>query len=184
MTDPKPLSESSTLRVVGPEIAMGDERERTTFTEGGTVGMYSGMYLSFVTALIFALFGHILVPFVLLVLGTIPAMTALSYAQKRGVDAFAILARTRSIKPSLSGLPTLAVLLLMCGAMLVTTTTGSGMLEFELSQAWSDRLGSVGQGAAVGAGIGALLGFVGAAWTVRRRRQQQDKDAAEPQDED
>ena len=170
----------ATEQLLRPEMAHGDERERATFTEGGTFAMYTGMYLAFLTALVFALFGHVLVPFVLLAVGTVPGMVTLTYAEKRGVDAFAILARGGSRASSLSGLAPLVILLLMSGAMIVTTFTGAGLLEFELSQTWSDRLNSAGNGAAVGTGFGATLGYLAAAWVVRHRRKQQ----SEPDDDD
>ena len=171
MTGDKPLRQHTTAQALSPEIAHGDERERATFTEGGTYGMYTGIYLCFLTALAFALFGHILVPFILVVLGAVPAGTAYGYAQKRGVDTFAILARS-SRKPALANVSILVILLLMSAAMVFTTTAGSGVLEFELPQTWTDRLGSAAQGAAIGAGVGAMLGYLAAAWVVRRRRKQ------------
>lgn len=169
-------------RMLGPEVAHADERERATFTEGGTLGMYTGMYLAYLTALVFALFGHILVPFVLLALGAAPGMATLSYAEKRGVDAFAILARGRSRAATLSGLAPLVILLLMSGAMIVTITTGSGLLEFQLSQTWSDRFSSAGEGAAIGAGVGAALGYLAALWVVMRRRKQLQNDPDDDED--
>lgn len=162
-------------RMLGPEVDLADERERATFNEGGTYGMFIGMYLTYLTALVFALFGHLLVPFVLLALGVMPAMVTLTYAEKRGVDAFAILARGGSRASTLSGVATLTILLLISGAMMVTTFTGSGLLEFELSQTWSDRLSSAGSGAAIGTGIGAAMGYLAALWVVMRRRKQQNE---------
>lgn len=180
---PTPPADSLSGRFVSPELAHGDERERATFTEGGTVAMYTGIYLCFGTALIFALFGHILVPFILLLLGTIPAMTAYRYAQKRGVDTFAILARS-SRNPALASVSILVILLTMSSAMIFTTTAGSGLLEFELPLTWTDRLNSAAQGAAIGAGVGALLGYGGAAWAVRsERRKTQEAELTAPDEE-
>src|SRR5699024_5511914 len=110
--------------------------------------------------------------FVLLALGAAPGMATLAYAEKRGVDAFAILARGRSRAAALSGLAPLVILLLMSAAMIVTITTGSGLLEFQLSQTWSDRFSSAGEGAAIGAAVGAALGYLAAVWVVMRRRKQ------------
>lgn len=169
--------QSADERMLGPEIDLADERERATFTEGGTYGMFIGMYLAYLTALVFALFGHILVPFVLLALGAMPGMATLAYAEKRGVDAFAILARGGSRASTMSGIATLTILVLISGAMIITTFTGSGLLEFELSQTWSDRLSSAGNGAAIGTGIGAGLGYLAAVWVVMRRRKQQNEPA-------
>ena len=98
------------------------------------------------------------------------------------VDAFAILARGGSRASTLSGVATLAILLLISAAMMITTFTGSGLLEFELSQTWSDRLISAGSGAAIGTGIGAALGYLAALWVVanvRRRKQQNQPDEDE-----
>lgn len=180
MTPRRHVKASADEQRLVPEVDLADERERATFNEGGTYGMFIGMYLGYLTALVFALFGHLLVPFVLLALGVMPAMVTLTYAEKRGVDAFAILARGGSRASTLSGMATLTILLLISGAMMITTFTGSGLLEFEISQRWSDRLSSAGSGAAIGTGIGAALGYLAALWVVMRRRKQQN----EPDDDE
>lgn len=179
MTDRKNRKQRANEQLGGPEITHGDERERATLNEGGTLGMVTGFYLVLLTALALALFGHILVPCILLFVGAIPGFVMISYAEKRGVDAFAILARGDSGASNLSGHAALVIALLISAAMLFTTTSGAGLLEFELSQTWSDRLSSTGNGVAVGTGIGAVLGSLAAAWVVMRRKKQHEPDDGE-----
>lgn len=171
-------------RVPDPLIgSQGDERERAVYNAGGTRGMYIGFLLCLVTALGFALFGHILVPMVLIVVAAVPGWLTITYSEKRNVDAFAIIARSNSRAAAASGFATLVLLLLMAAAMFYTTVTGSGLLEFEIPQSWADRFVSVGNGVAVGAAVGAVGGYLGTAWLIRRRRKQQEDELSAP-DED
>lgn len=170
-------------KLLGSEVIHGDERERTVFTTGGTIGMLCGFYLCIFTALAFAVFGHILVPFVLVLLGGIPSIITVTYSEKRGVDAFDILARGSRRSSRTWGLGTTVILLLLSAAMIYTTATGAGLLEFDISNTWLERFDSMGNGAAIGAGIGAVGGYLWSVWLVRRRRKQQQSGLCEP-DED
>lgn len=170
-------------QLLSPEIAHSDEREQATYHAGGALGMYIGMALTFCVALVFALFGHILVPMVLLVLAAIPSLITISYAEKRGVDPFAIIARGKSRAHSVSAAVLLVVVLLVAAAMFYTTWTGTGLLEFQVGHTWADRFSSASNGVAIGAGIGAVLGFLGAVWTVRKRRKQQQEELTAPDEE-
>ncbi|WP_120003894.1 hypothetical protein [Nesterenkonia muleiensis] len=167
-------------KLLGSEIAHGDERERAVYTAGGALGMHTGMYLCFAAALVFALFGHILVPFVLIVLAAVPSLIAISYAERRGVDAFDILARGRAGASAASGVVVTIILLLISAAMIYTSTSGRGLLEFEFTEAWAERFGSFGNGAAVGGAFGAVGGYLWTVWLIRRRRKQQQKELSVP----
>lgn len=169
--------------LLGSEIAQGDERERAIFTAGGTIGMVWGFCLCLAAALVFALFGHLLVPFILVLLAGVPTIITTGYAEKRGVDAFEIIARSSAGPSRVWGLATLAFLLLLSAAMIYTTTTGAGLLEFNLSDTWIDRFGSMGNGAASGAAIGAVGGYLWTVWLIRRRRKQQQRELTLPDDD-
>lgn len=170
-------------KLLGSEVTQGDERERAILTTGGTIAMAWGFILCLVTAVVFALFGHILVPFVLVLLAAAPSIITGKYAEKRGVDAFAILARGNSSSARVWGLGTLGVLLLLSAAMIYTTTTGTGLLEFDISGTWLERFDSVGSGAAIGAAVGAFGGYLLSVWLVRRRRKQQERELSLPDDD-
>lgn len=163
-------------KLLGPEITQGDERERAIFTTGGTVGMVWGFCLCLFTAVVFALFGHLLVPFILVLLAGIPTIITTRYAEKRSVDAFEILARSNAGSSKTWTLGTLAVMLLLSAAMIYTTVTGSGLLEFEVSESWRQSFDSMGNGAAVGAAIGAFGGYLWTVWLIRRRRKQHQRE--------
>lgn len=167
-------------KLLGSEITHGDERERAVYTAGGALGMNTGMYLCLAAALVFALFGHILVPFVLIVLAAVPSITAISYAEKRGVDAFEILARGSAGFSAASGVVATIILLLISAAMIYTTTFDRGLLEFELTETWAERFGLFGNGAAVGGAFGAVGGYLWTVWLIRRRRKRQQKELSLP----
>lgn len=163
--------------------AQGDEREQSVLNAGGMHGMYIGMCLCLFTALVFALFGHVLVPMVLIFLTAIPSLVMFSHAEKRGVDAFAVLARSRSRAAGATNAASLAILLLIAAAMFYTTFTGAGLLEFQVDHTWASRFSSAANGVAIGAGLGAVLGYLGAVWAVRSRRKQQQDELTAPDEE-
>lgn len=165
------------------QTPQGDEREQSVFNAGGLYGMYIGMCMCLFTALVFALFGHVLVPMVLIVLAAIPSLVMFKYAEKRGVDAFAVLARSRSRAAGAGNAASLAILLVIAAAMFYTTWTGTGLLEFQVGQTWASRFGSAANGVAIGAGLGAVLGFLGAVWAVRNRHKQQQDELTAPDEE-
>lgn len=161
------------------QAVQGDEREQSVYNAGGTLGMYTGMYLCFSTALGFALFGHVLVPMVLIILAAVPSLIMIFYSERRGVDAFAILARNQSRTVGASNAAGLVLVLLIVAAMLYTTISGAGLLEFEFAPAWAERLESVGRGAAQGA----VGGYLWAVTLVRRRRREHEAELTAPDEE-
>lgn len=165
------------------QTVQGDEREQSVYNAGGALGTYIGMFLCFFTALGFALFGHVLVPLVLMVVAAVPSLVMITYSERRGVDAFAILARNNSRAAGPSNYGALVVLLLIVASMIYTTTSGAGLLEFELTTEWARRLESVGRGAAQGAAVGAVGGYLWAVLLVRKRRKQHMAELTAPDEE-
>lgn len=92
MTDRAPGVDRAAERLVDIDhVSYGDERERSLYMEAATFGMMLGVWACFIGSFVFALFGEVLVPVVLIAVSMVPAYGTLWYAERRGVQPFELL---------------------------------------------------------------------------------------------
>lgn len=156
----------------------GDERERAIYMEAATFGMTLGVWGCFFASLVFAVFGQILLPIVLICVAMIPSYGTLWFASRRGVSTLDLLSRGSYRSGLASAVGFAVILLLTLAAMIYSAYFGRGLLQFKLTfEVVGDGLAeAAAQGALIGAGIGAVLGVIWVALIIRGHKRKRYKD--------
>jgi len=161
-------------------VSHGDERERAIYMEASTFGMTLGIWGCFFASLVFAIFGQILLPVVLISVAMIPSYGTLWFANRRGVNTLELLSRGSYRSGLTSAVSFAVVLLLTLAAIIYSAYFGRGLLQFEVTfEVVGDGLAEVAvQGALIGAGVGAVLGVVWVALIIRGHKKKRYKEPA------
>lgn len=151
----------------------GDERERAVVNEAASYGFSVGTYANLVVALVAAVLGALALPAVLLVLTSVPALAAMAWAKRRGVDMEELAARGGPLSRLGPMVVVFAGVLLTIAAMGFTVFSGHGLVTIPVPDvtgpAVSGGLAGMARGAVVGALIGGVGGFVWLLIGLRRR---------------
>ena len=152
----------------------GDERERSVFMEASTFGLTIGIYLNLAGALVAALLGQLLLPFALLLLMSIPSWATLWYAKRRGTDVAELAGRASARSRTTIAIVTFGGIVLVLAAMLLTVSTGHGVIpvpDIDLTVGAGESVLRGGlAGGAVGGALGALFALIVMARRSRRNR--------------
>lgn len=161
-----------------------DERERSVYLEAQTFGMQLSVLACWLGALLFALFGQILIPLVLILLPLVPALGALWYAKRRGVNQYRVTARGPITKTlAWTGFYGL-LLFLTCLALIHRAYYGEGVWEaptITVEVVGEELQNAMAVGAILGMGLAAFIAVLAQGWIVwnERRKERRELEQAE-----
>jgi nicotinamide riboside transporter PnuC len=121
-------------------------------------------------ALVASLLGQVLLPFVLLLLMSIPSWATLWYSKRRGIDVHEMAGRASARSRTTITVVTVGGIVLVMAAMFFTVSTGHGVVpvpEIDMTVGAGE---SVLRGALVGGAVGAVLARIATARRTRRIR--------------
>lgn len=150
--------------------AYGDERERAVFTESTTFGLTMGLYAALTSAVVLAVLGQVLLPVALLVITLVPALAAIWYAKRRGVDLSELADRAGARSTMVNVVVVGAGMALAFAAMTWTVWTGHGLVTVPAPDVTPGEgfWGGLVQGAVVGGFLGSIGAIVGGVASYRR----------------
>lgn len=182
MTQQLKTMDRAAQRLINNEGAdQADERERTIAVEAQAFGMQLAVLVCWLGALLLAVIGQLGAPTALILAPLIPALGALWYSRRRGVDSYALMARA-ALGRTLGWTGFYAVVLVATVAALVHRAYfGEGLVPLSLSvEIVGDDLQRVAAiSAVIGAGVGGLLSMAWMSLIVWRQRRRSHREEAE-----